>query len=222
MNMDTPRAPASYRWSLLLLLGFLPQLAAAIEPQPDTSTPAPVLDEPALVEALRGGGYIVYLRHGITDLDTEDRDRTHLENCATQRRLSAAGRAQVQGIGEAFRQLGIPVGAVYSSPYCRSLNTARLAFGRADPVPDLAHTVTASEAQATRQAQTLRGMLATAPAAGFNTVISGHTGNLQEATGIWPQPEGAAVIFQPAADGSFGFIGMVHPDRWQAFVTAGY
>lgn len=132
--------------------------------------------------ALRGGGYIIYFRHGITDLTTSDTDRDHLENCATQRILSPEGRQQMRAIGNTLRALRIPIGQVLSSPYCRSVDSVTLAFGKAQKTDDLVNTVTADEETAAHMALALRKLLATPPAHGANTVLSGHTGNLQEAT----------------------------------------
>src|SRR4030095_16347217 len=56
-----------------------------------------------------------------------------LEDCSTQRNLDDNGRAQARRVGEAFRQHGIAVGRVLSSPRCRCLDTARVAFGKAEP-----------------------------------------------------------------------------------------
>ena len=52
-----------------------------------------------------------------------------LGDCATQRNLDAQGRAQSVAIGASFRDLGIPVSRVLASPFCRTLETAALAFG---------------------------------------------------------------------------------------------
>lgn len=181
--------------------------------KPDT--PPNVLDGDKLLEALRGGGYVIYFRHGITDLSTSDTDRERLENCATQRLLSREGRSQMRDIGVAIKALGIRVSSVRSSPYCRSLDTAMLAFGKAEPTDDLVNTVTADEETATRKALALKKMLSTPPAAGTNTVLSGHSGNLQEATGIWPKPEGVAIVFKPEKEGQFSYVARIAPTQWQ-------
>ena len=47
-------------------------------------------------------------------------------------RRSEEGRAHARRIGEEFRRRGIPVERVLSSPWCRCLETARLAFGKAE------------------------------------------------------------------------------------------
>src|SRR5215207_3883472 len=91
----------------------------------------------ALLEALRGGGYVLLFRHAITDRGQRDADLQNLENCQTQRNLSDEGRQQATAIGQAFRQLQIPVATVLASPYCRTLETARLAFEQVEPSNDL-------------------------------------------------------------------------------------
>ncbi|WP_237216221.1 histidine phosphatase family protein [Falsiroseomonas oryziterrae] len=81
----------------------------------------------ALVAALRAGGVVAVMRHGITDrsqVDTGD-----LANRAGQRNLSEAGRAQSVRTGRAVEALGIPLGEVLTSPVFRALDTADLAFG---------------------------------------------------------------------------------------------
>lgn len=200
----------------------LPPLAAvAAEPEgiaakpTEPDSPPNVLDGHKLVAALRGGGYIIYFRHGITDLSTSDTDRDHLENCATQRVLSPEGRQQMRAIGRTMLALRIPIGQVLSSPYCRSVDTVTLAFGKAQKTDDLVNTVTADEETVAHMALALRKLLATPPAHGANTVLSGHTGNLQEASGIWPKPEGTAIIFKPEGDGKFSYIARIVPTHWQ-------
>ena len=47
---------------------------------------------------------------------------------------SASGVEQAKRIGGAFRAHGIAIGEVFSSPYCRCIDTAKLAFGRATSV----------------------------------------------------------------------------------------
>src|SRR4026209_2248463 len=83
-------------------------------------------------DALRAPGSVVVLRHGFAPGGFDPPD-AKLDDCSTQRNLDARGRAQAQRIGGAFRQRGISVGTVLSSPRCRCLDTARLAFGQAQP-----------------------------------------------------------------------------------------
>src|SRR5262245_49714872 len=83
--------------------------------------------------ALKQGGKVILLRHTHVDLRE---GIGHLEpgNCAAEVNLSSRGVEQAKRLGEAFRAHGVAVGVVLSSPYCRCLDTGRLAFGHASPV----------------------------------------------------------------------------------------
>ncbi|RPJ37259.1 MAG: hypothetical protein EHM21_18245, partial [Chloroflexi bacterium] len=105
--------------------------ATATSTQTVAPTPPPgPLCGTAVIEALRSGCYVIYFRHAATDPIPDDANPVVLDDCSTQRNLSAAGQAQAGEIGLAFQRLGIPVGRVLASPFCRALDTARLAFGR--------------------------------------------------------------------------------------------
>jgi broad specificity phosphatase PhoE len=81
--------------------------------------------------ALRTSGAVVVVRHSYAP-GGFDPPGARLDDCSTQRNLDDNGRAQARRIGEAFRREGIAVGAVLSSPRCRCLDTARLAFGKVE------------------------------------------------------------------------------------------
>jgi len=87
--------------------------------------------------ALRGGGHVLIIRHGLTTTGVGDPPGFVLEDCTTQRNLSEEGRAQSRAMGERIRATGATVGDVLSSRWCRCLETARLAFGRVTPWPPL-------------------------------------------------------------------------------------
>src|SRR5438034_5418704 len=80
-------------------------------------------------DALREPGSVVVLRHSYAP-GGFDPPGFRLDDCSTQRNLDEQGRAQAARVGEAFRQHGIALGAVLSSPRCRCMDTARLAFGQ--------------------------------------------------------------------------------------------
>src|SRR5437899_11568440 len=83
-------------------------------------------------DALRAPGSVAVLRHSYAPGGFDPPD-AKLEDCSTQRNLDENGRAQARRVGEAFRQHAIAVARVLSSPRCRCLDTARLAFGRVEP-----------------------------------------------------------------------------------------
>src|SRR5258706_1572405 len=90
-----------------------------------------------LAEALRAGGYVIYFRHAATNGDQVDADKPDFARCETQRNLSSDGRRMARDIGAAFKAMGIRVDKVITSPYCRTVETAQLAFGRNEGSPVL-------------------------------------------------------------------------------------
>jgi phosphohistidine phosphatase SixA len=70
---------------------------------------------------------VVLLRHANAP-GVGDPDGFKLGECSTQRNLDEIGRAQAIRIGELIRASRVKVGAVWSSQWCRTRDTATLAF----------------------------------------------------------------------------------------------
>ena len=87
------------------------------------------------------------LRHTHVDI-REGIGRLAPGNCSEEVNLSTSGVEQAKHIGEAFRAHGIAVGEVLTSPYCRCMDTGRLAFGRATAVQYLMPPGVVSDGQA--------------------------------------------------------------------------
>jgi broad specificity phosphatase PhoE len=177
---------------------------------------AEMSDPAAIVKALTHGGYVIYLRHAATDLASRKAAEIDLNDCATQRNLSDKGRADARRIGAALAASKIKVSEVRSSPFCRCIETAKLAFGRATVNTDLAFTIGEKRSEAAKKTAALRRMLGERPAPGTNAVIVSHTSNLKEAADVWPKPEGVMEVFRPTGDGGFEHVGKIAPDAWHA------
>ncbi len=162
------------------------------EPLP-TVLPGVDLGDLSLLEALQEGGFVIYVRHGATD--TAYDQNVDLTDCATQRNLSETGREQAKEIGAGFTALGIPVGEVRSSEFCRAAETAKLAFGKDMPDPMLTPLPEDTSAEQEAKAEALRELLSTPPEAGTNTVIVAHQHNI-DPLGI-DLDEGEAAVFLP-------------------------
>ena len=98
----------------------------------------------ALWRLLKAGGQVVLMRHAVTTPGVGDPDGMVLHDCRTQRNLSDEGRAHARQVGEAFRARGVPVAQVLSSPWCRCLETARLAFGSSPEVSTALNNLSAA------------------------------------------------------------------------------
>lgn len=210
--MPRSRLRCTVAVALLLLGGWLAWL-------PSTTAIAQTGAEQVLVEMLRKGGYNIYFRHVATDWSQSDRveRRDDWLDCdpARMRQLSAEGRADAQAIGEAMRSLRIPVGEILASPYCRTMETARLMdLGPVRASTDVMNLRSASyfggrEAIVT----TARRLLSTPPPPGSNRVIVAHGNVAREATPVYPG-EGEAVVFEPLGTG-FRLTGRVTPGDWR-------
>lgn len=181
--------------------------------------PAMAADDPAkLIADLRGGGYVIYFRHGETGSQGADR-APDMADCSTQRNLNDAGRRQVRQLGEDFRALGIPVGQVLSSRWCRCWQHAEAMFGkegyRLSDAVSLAKSYPAvTDAERELKKQQLRALLVEVPPAGRNTVLISHGNNVLMLTGYHPNTQGEAVIFRPDGQGGYTRLGSVQPGDW--------
>jgi broad specificity phosphatase PhoE len=183
---------------------------------------APATDEPLdpvqLVEALQEGGLVVYLRHAATDRSEEDTQIADLSRCEGQRNLTDAGRAQARVIGESFRALEIPVGGVRSSEYCRTRETAELAFGDVELDPDLTGFPNEDAPDFAARVQSTRELLGQEPPGGENTVLVAHIKNIEAAARISIE-EGELAVFEPLGDGEFRHLGDVPASVWPQLVA---
>lgn len=104
-------------------------------------------DDEHVWAALKQGGKVILLRHTHVDI-REGIGRLAPGNCAAEVNLSTSGVEQAKRIGAAFRAHGITIGQVLTSPYCRCVDTGRLAFGRATAVRYLMPPGVVSDSQA--------------------------------------------------------------------------
>lgn len=86
---------------------------------------------------LNSHGFMLMMRHAQTDAGVGDPENFKLGECSTQRNLSPEGREQAGRVGKAFSQAGIRFDMVRSSQWCRTRETARLAFAANEEWPAL-------------------------------------------------------------------------------------
>ena len=172
-----------------------------------------LIEGKALTDALKKGGYVLFIRHAATDMAIADKEQVVISDCSTQRNLSAQGRIDARTIGTAFDRLQIPVGQVLSSPYCRTMETARLAFARADASDAIGEQRPQNETTAKVAEAGLRPLLAKVPAAGTNTILVSHGFNLRSISGFGPA-EGEVAVYQPDGKGGFNLVARVLVANW--------
>ena len=102
------------RFSLVLLLGLNGVALADIE-----------TNQSDMIKRMKTGGHILMIRHALAP-GTGDPVNFRIGDCATQRNLDDRGRNQARSIGNWLRAQGIGSARVYSSQWCRCLETAEL------------------------------------------------------------------------------------------------
>jgi phosphohistidine phosphatase SixA len=171
-----------------------------------------------LVTALKSGGHIIYFRHFETGADTPDQHLAKYEDCTTQRQLNEKGARDAVRVRDAFVKLGLPVGDVLASPFCRSWQAADLSFGKHRKVDGLKLPPSKDYTDADKAAMraTLLPLLAAAPPVGRNLVIMGHDDNMPASGGPEIKTQGEAVIAKPDGKGGFSVVAQVQPWFWRA------
>ena len=171
--------------------------------------------DPSLGAGLKRGGLVLVLRHAATDFSKPDQDPVVLDDCSTQRNLSARGRVAAHAIGYHARRLGLKIGTVLASPYCRTLETARLAFGRARASRTLLNTITEKhDAQWRRQIRAARRLFGTKPRPGTLTVLVTHGSVVVDTAGL-ELLEGETLVFRPLGNARFRLIGRILATDWR-------
>lgn len=172
-----------------------------------------------LVNALRKGGYSIYFRHEATEWSQQDRVYKEDDwlSCDPRkiRQLSDAGRQRAKQTGQIIQKLGIPINEVIASPYCRTMETARMMnLGQVKPSNDVIN-MRVAEYFGGRQAiiKSTRALLSTPPTNGFNRVIVAHGNVAQSATPVYPD-EGEGVAFKVDGHGGFEYVGRLTADQW--------
>ena len=149
---------------------------------------------------LKAGGQVVLLRHAITTPGVGDPPGMRLDDCSSQRNLTDEGRRHARQIGEAFRARGIVVERVLSSPWCRCIETAKLAFGTAEIWTPLGNLYGRPEARPQQVSEMQR--LVGQPRRQGNLVLVSHGSTISALTGV-SLDTAEMVVVTPGGDGRF-------------------
>jgi phosphohistidine phosphatase SixA len=155
---------------------------------------------------LKRGGQVVLVRHALTDPGVGDPPGFSLDDCKTQRNLSDRGREEAQRLGAAFRAHGVPMAKVLSSPWCRCIETARIAFGGSETNAALGNLFDLPQHRE-RQIAAFAELVSRAPKRG-NLILVTHGSTTLAFTGVSPTTA-EMVVVTPANDGQFRVAGRI-------------
>lgn len=165
-------------------------------------------DETVAWAALQAGGSVMLLRHATTVPGIGDPPGFRLDDCATQRNLSEAGREEARQIGTRLRQQGVRIDRVLTSQWCRCRETARLlAVGDVEDAEMLNSTFTESKRVEEDRTRAVRELVRSHRGPG-NVLLVTHQVNITALTGIVPD-QGEGVVVRAGEAGEVRTVGRV-------------
>ena len=108
--------PWTATWSFLRAIAIIALLSSSVAPS--------ALAKSVLPDDINSSGYVLLIRHAYAP-GNGDPDDFKLRNCSTQRNLNQQGREQALKIGEFLKAQNVIGPEVYSSQWCRCLETAK-------------------------------------------------------------------------------------------------
>jgi len=166
-------------------------------------------DESTVWNALKSGNHFALLRHAIAP-GTGDPPYFELGKCSTQRNLSREGRNQAVAIGKQFRANGIDKVLVFSSQWCRCLETADLLdLGPVQELPALNSFFQEYEREEL-QTRMLKEWLVKQDLTEPILLVT-HQVNITALTKVYPS-SGEIVIVRQSKPGEFIAVGRIQVD----------
>lgn len=156
---------------------------------------------------MRSGGHVLLMRHAVTEAGIGDPPQFRLDDCSTQRSLSAEGRAQAVRVGRLLAERRVAISTALSSRWCRCLDTARLAFGAVTPEPALDSFFGERSAQSPPQTVAARARIRGFRGPG-NLMMVTHQVNITALTGVHPAM-GEILVVRANADGTIKLVGRI-------------
>lgn len=166
-------------------------------------------NEAAAWRALRDGGHVALMRHADAPGGAGDPPGFKLEDCATQRNLSAKGRTDAAAIGARLKAEKIAIETLLSSPWCRCVDTARLMdLGPVTVEPAFSNIVVLTERRAAI-IEAGRTLIGGWTGQGTLLVVT-HGANISALTGTAPA-SGEIVVVRIGAGGAIEPVGRIPP-----------
>lgn len=171
-----------------------------------TGSASPALsDEQDLVRQMQDGNAVLMIRHALAP-GVGDPEEFVLDDCSTQRNLNQAGRDQARAIGQWLRSRGIREVKLYSSQWCRCLETARLMkIGTVTPLAALNSFFQRPESRHA-QLSALREFIAENTKPGELIIMVTHQVTITAITGQWVE-SGHGKLLRPAKSGGVELVG---------------
>jgi broad specificity phosphatase PhoE len=138
-----------------------------------------------------------------------DPPRFKLDDCSTQRNLSAKGRQQARQMGQLLKSERVLIGKVLSSPWCRCMDTARLLETGSVEVANTFSNAFVLQSRRTDLASGARQVIEAWKGPGALLVVT-HGANISALTGVQPA-QGEIVVVKAEPGGRIRAIDRIPP-----------
>tara|TARA_B110000037_G_C17015244_1_gene462987 strand:+ start:475 stop:1053 length:579 start_codon:yes stop_codon:yes gene_type:complete len=163
-------------------------------------------EQAALWAVLKSGEHLALMRHAIAP-GTGDPDSFELNDCSTQRNLSQAGRDQAKQIGEKLKANGIESARIYSSQWCRCLETAKLlGLGPVQELPTLNSFFRDYQNRSVQTIETKNWILK--QDLSVPTILVTHQVNITALTNVFPS-SGEIILVRRTLNSNLEIIGSI-------------
>ena len=169
------------------------------------SVPISAASENELVAQMQSGNAVLMIRHALAP-GIGDPEEFDINDCSTQRNLDNAGREQAQAIGQWLRDHGIKNVKLFSSQWCRCMDTARLmGMGEVTPLPAL-NSFFESPQDREPNLSALRQFIQNKSKPGELIIMVTHQVTISGITGNWTD-SGHGKLVRPGNDGKIKLLG---------------
>lgn len=152
------------------------------------------------LKALASGKHFAIMRHALAP-GFSDPANFELRNCSTQRNLSPEGFNQAARISEHFKEKGITEARVYTSQWCRCIDTAKtLGIGMPEELP-IINSFFKTPSQRDIQTESLKQWILEQDLS-KPLVLVAHQVNMTALTGAYPA-SGEIFIIERTTSGQF-------------------
>ncbi len=164
--------------------------------------------EKELWAALKDGGKVILMRHALTQKGKDSGNSLIRDNsCLKEKKLSYQGKKDAEHLKELFSNKSIAIEKVLSSPFCRTKNTAKLAFDEFEPVEFLSLLEILSTEKKESQTEELVEYISSYKGEG-NLVLISHEPNIRAISFELPKHLDFLVL-EPLGDGDYDELGII-------------
>jgi phosphohistidine phosphatase SixA len=144
--------------------------------------------------ALREGA-VALVRHAVAP-GVGDPAGMRIGDCTTQRNLDGTGRAQAARIGAAFANQDVVAGRVLTSQWCRTVDTAAIAFPGKGELEPAFNSFFGARSRQNAQSQDAMRIIQAWRGPGALVIVT-HQVNITALTGVVPA-SGEAIVVRPS------------------------